>query len=84
MADSGAVETRMIGVWPIDCGAVRRGLLRLLLCAALGCVDTHASANPAGMTRAQAYARAAALEQLGRTLFADPSLSGSRRIASVP
>jgi cytochrome c peroxidase len=33
------------------------------------------------MSRAQAYARAAALESLGRKLFADPSLSASGRMA---
>jgi len=71
----------MIGAWPIHCAAVQRGLLCLLLCAALGSAGTDAGANTAGMTRAQAYARATALEQLGRTLFADPSLSGSGRMA---
>ncbi|MFZ0846096.1 MAG: cytochrome c peroxidase, partial [Pseudolabrys sp.] len=71
----------MIGVWPIHCSAVRRGLLCLLLCAELGSAGTDAGANTVGMTRAQVYARAAALEQLGRTLFADPSLSGSGRMA---
>ena len=71
----------MIGVWPIHCAAVRRGLLCLLLCAGLGSAGTDAGENTVGMTRAQVYARAAALEQLGRTLFADPSLSGSGRMA---
>ncbi len=33
------------------------------------------------MTRAQAYARAAALEALGRRMFADPSLSASGKMA---
>ena len=43
----------------------------------------HAQDGPAtgSLTRAQAYARAAALATLGRKLFSDPSLSGSGRMA---
>ena len=43
----------------------------------------HAQDGPAtgSLTRAQAYARAAALVTLGRKLFSDPSLSGSGRMA---
>ncbi|MGC1466401.1 MAG: cytochrome c peroxidase [Pseudolabrys sp.] len=43
----------------------------------------HAQDGPATgpLTRAQAYARAAALATLGRKLFSDPSLSGSGRMA---
>jgi cytochrome c peroxidase len=40
-----------------------------------------AQTSDPSLTRAQAYARATALEALGRTMFADPSLSGSGRIA---
>jgi cytochrome c peroxidase len=39
------------------------------------------SAPAAGLTRAQAYARAAALTALGRTLFFDAALSASGRMA---
>src|SRR5665647_3125417 len=59
--------------------AVRRGLLGLCLCGALAL--TPASPAEAGLSRAQAYARAAALEALGRKMFADPALSGSGRMA---
>src|SRR5665647_1599870 len=59
--------------------AVRRGLLGLCLCGALAL--TPASAAEAGLSRAQAYARAAALEALGRKMFADPALSGSGQMA---
>jgi len=43
----------------------------------------HAQDGPAtgSLTRAQAYARAAALATLGRKLFSNPSLSGSGRMA---
>jgi len=42
-----------------------------------------ASAQAAPLTRAEAYARAAALQVLGAKLFADPSLSASRQMACV-
>jgi cytochrome c peroxidase len=42
---------------------------------------TAAPAGEPGLTRAQAYSRAAALESLGRKMFADPSLSGSGQLA---
>lgn len=60
-------------------GAVRRGLLGLCLCGAFAL--TPARAAEAGLSRAQAYARAAALVALGRKMFADPALSGSGQIA---
>src|SRR5579885_1833900 len=40
-----------------------------------------ARAGDASLTRAQAYARAAALEALGRKLFFDPALSASGQMA---
>ena len=40
-----------------------------------------AGAEDAGLTRHQAYARAAALEALGRRMFFDPSLSASGQMA---
>ncbi len=49
-------------------------LLCVLLCGATG-------VRADGLTRAQAYARAAALTALGRTLFFDPTLSASGRMA---
>jgi cytochrome c peroxidase len=49
-------------------------LLCMLLC---GVTAVQAEA----MSRAEAYARAAALTALGRTLFFDPTLSASRRMA---
>lgn len=63
--------------------AIGRGLLGLALAAALaGAAVAAAAAEPsAALTRPQAYARAAALEALGRTLFFDPSLSASGRMA---
>ncbi len=62
-------------------------LLAGLLCAGLGATSAisqpSAIAQPgdADLSRAQAYARAAQLEALGRVLFADPSLSASGQIA---
>ena len=41
------------------------------------------SAQAAPLTRAEAYARAAALQALGARLFADPSLSASHQMACV-
>lgn len=55
--------------------------MRELLCVALALASTAASADEAGLTRAEAYARAAQLETLGRELFFDPTLSASGRMA---
>lgn len=51
--------------------------LSLVVCGCLGLANADAQA----LTRAEAYARAAQLEALGRALFADPSLSASGRMA---
>jgi len=51
--------------------------LCFLLCGAFGTAVAHGE----GLTRSQAYARAAALETLGRALFFDSSLSASGRMA---
>ena len=61
--------------------ALLRTLLRLLLCAIVGATSAAAQAGEAGLTRAQAYTRAAQLGTLGRALFADPALSASGRMA---
>lgn len=62
--------------------AVGRALLLVLLGAVtLSVARTSAQNGSAGLSRAQAYARAAALDALGRKLFADPSLSASGRVA---
>ena len=60
--------------------AIIRTLAALLLC---GLVATTAAAQIAegGLTRAQAYARAAALAELGRRLFSEPLLSASGRMS---
>jgi len=58
-----------------------RPLLWLLLCGAFGAATTPARTGEIGLTRPQAYARAAQLEALGRALFADPSLSASAHMA---
>lgn len=62
--------------------AVGRALL-LVLSAALtfSVARTAAQHGSAGLSRPEAYARAAALDALGRKLFADPSLSASGRLA---
>jgi cytochrome c peroxidase len=52
-----------------------------MLCLALGGASISARGNDGGLTRSEAYARAAELEALGRALFADPSLSASGRMA---
>jgi cytochrome c peroxidase len=59
------------------------GLLLGLLCLVLADAPSFAGSDSgsAGMTRPQAYARATALEALGRTMFSDPSLSGSGKMA---
>jgi len=54
-----------------------RGLLGLLLGLILGWAGARADT----LTRPQAYARAAALQALGRSLFFDASLSASGRMA---
>lgn len=62
--------------------AVGRALLLVLLAALTFSIGrTAAQDGRAGLSRAQAYARAAALDALGRKLFADPSLSASGRLA---
>lgn len=55
----------------------------LILCIAaiLGAASGAARASDTGLTRPQAYARAAQLETLGREFFFDPTLSASGRIA---
>jgi cytochrome c peroxidase len=57
------------------------GVLSCIVAAGLETV--RAQGSDAGLTRAEAYARAAALEDLGRALFADPSLSASGRMACI-
>ncbi len=65
----------------MDCKAIRRGLIWLIMFGALAVPDAAALGGEAGMTRAQAFARAAALQALGRRLFFDASLSGSGQMA---
>jgi cytochrome c peroxidase len=57
----------------------RKLLFGLGLCGLA--LQPPAQAAEAGMTRAQAYARAAALEALGRAMFFDPALSASGEMA---
>ena len=52
-----------------------------MLFAALGAGTGNAQPANVPLTRAQAYARAAQLEVLGRALFADPSLSASGQMS---
>jgi cytochrome c peroxidase len=59
---------------------LKPGPALLSLALALG-VAPAARAGDAPLTRPQAYARAAALEALGRRLFFDPALSASGQIA---
>ncbi len=54
--------------------------LCLVACTAIAAANI-AFADEAGMSRAQAYARAAALQALGRTMFFDPALSGSGQMS---
>lgn len=62
--------------------AVGRTLLLVLLGAvSLAVARTAAQHGSAGLSRPEAYARAAALDALGRKLFADPSLSASGHLA---
>ncbi len=60
---------------------IRRALFGMSIFAALGISDAAAQTNAPGLTRPQAYARAAALQALGRRLFFDPSLSASGQMA---
>jgi len=59
----------------------RRLIALAFALAASGLTGNLARATDAGLTRPQAYARAAALEALGRKLFFDPSLSASGQMA---
>ena len=66
--------------------AARRLPVALLLCGVLGIAATPAETRDSGprdsgLSRPQAYARAAALGALGRELFFDPSLSASGQMA---
>jgi cytochrome c peroxidase len=58
-----------------------RTLAVSLLYAALCVSSTNAQTRDDVLTRKQAYARAAALEALGRELFFDPSLSASGQLS---
>jgi len=71
----GAASFRVL-LWPALAGIVT-------CLVAAGLEAARAQAPDAGLTRADAYARAAALEGLGRALFADPSLSASGRMACI-
>jgi cytochrome c peroxidase len=59
----------------------RSGFPLLTLALLLGAISAWAQSGNSALTRPQAYARAAALGELGRTLFFDPSLSASGRMA---
>jgi cytochrome c peroxidase len=56
-------------------------LAAVLLCGLLGITATPAQTRDPGLSRPQAYERAAALGALGRKLFFDPSLSASGQMA---
>jgi cytochrome c peroxidase len=56
-------------------------MLPILVYAACGGACASAGNSDTALTRAQAFERAAQLTQLGRELFADPSLSASGRMA---
>ena len=71
----------LIGGWRSNICNRGRALLVVLCAAIFGVAGTAAQTGDPGLGRAQAYARAAALEALGRKLFADPALSASGRIA---
>src|SRR6185312_3291951 len=58
----------------------RSPLFSLIFAVAIGVANAGRAAE-SGMTRPQAYAHAAALAALGRTLFFDPALSGSGQMA---
>ena len=57
------------------------GFLGLTLGLLLGAGIAWAQVGPSGLSRPQAYARAAALGELGHKLFLDPSLSASGQMA---
>jgi cytochrome c peroxidase len=59
----------------------RSGFLLLTLALLFGAAAVRAQGDPSGLSRPQAYARAAALGALGRMLFFDPSLSASGKMA---
>lgn len=60
---------------------ITRLIVRFSVCAALVLAGTVVWAAEAGLTRPQAYARAAALEALGRKIFSDASISSSGQLA---
>lgn len=62
-------------------GTIRRVFLCFSLCGTLALLGAASRAAEGGLTRPQAYARAAALIALGQKLFADPALSGSGKMA---
>jgi cytochrome c peroxidase len=61
--------------------AMRLPHLILCIAAVLGAAGAAAFASDTGLTRTQAYARAAQLEALGREFFFDATLSASGRMA---
>jgi cytochrome c peroxidase len=65
----------------MNCDRLRFGLLWLCVIAIVLSGAAAAQAGEPGLTRAQVYGRAAALESLGRKMFADPLLSGSGQVA---
>jgi cytochrome c peroxidase len=65
----------------MDRGVFRRGLLWLCLTVIVLSGKAVTQAGEPAPTRAQVYARAAALESLGRKMFTDRSLSGSGQLA---
>jgi cytochrome c peroxidase len=65
----------------MDRGVFRRGLLWLCLTVIVLSGKAATQAGEPAPTRAQVYARAAALESLGRKMFTDRSLSGSGQLA---
>jgi cytochrome c peroxidase len=71
----------LIGGWRSSICNRERALLVVLCAAVFGVAGTAAQTTSPSLNRAQAYAQAAALEALGRKLFADPALSASGRIA---
>ena len=71
--------TRALGSMRL--AASGRFLLALALAIGFGLLLARAEEPAPGLTRAEAYARAAALEALGRTLFFEPSLSASGQMS---
>jgi len=59
----------------------RCGFLCVMLGVLLGAATAWAQSGHSGLSRPQAYARAAALGELGRKLFFDPALSASGKMA---